>query len=125
MIYFCRSLYLEEAFEALHFRHRRQLRFVCGSLIAAFVGVTLNVYQAKLKEEGNMQERASIPGTDCKDTKFNFGLVHHSSLALTAILSAAFFDTVLPLWGWIVAILNVLGTYAKQKQIWYISGQLR
>ena len=35
---FISSLYLEEAFEALHFQHRRQIRFVIGSLVAALLG---------------------------------------------------------------------------------------
>jgi hypothetical protein len=67
------SLYLEEAFEALHFRHRQQYDFVIGSLIAALVGVSLNVYQAKLKEDNPIELEKH------NNTIFKFGLIHHTS----------------------------------------------
>ena len=96
-------MYLEEAFEALHFRHRQQYDFVIGSLIAALVGVSLNVYQAKLKEDNPIEPEKH------NDTMFKFGLIHHTSLALCAILSAAFFETELSTWAWIISITNILG----------------
>lgn len=102
------SLYLEEAFEALHFRHRRQIRFVVGSLLAAFVGVSLNVYQARLKEDKSLARVYTTETGDCKDAKLNFGLVHHTGLALSAILSTAFFDAVLPSWAWVISMINIL-----------------
>ena len=45
------SLYLEEAFEALNFQHRRQFRFLLGSVFSAAAGVALSLCQARLKED--------------------------------------------------------------------------
>jgi hypothetical protein len=83
------SLYLEEAFEALHFQPNRQIDFVVGSFFSAVVGVGVNLYGIKLK------------GDD------NFGKVHHSALAIAALLSAAFFSTGIPWWGWLACVLNL------------------
>lgn len=101
------SLYLEEAFEALRFRHRQQYEFVIGSLIAALVGVTLNVYQARLKED---KGRESSPQSETEKTRdiFQFGIVHHTSLALCALLSTAFYTTDLSSWEWTLSIINFL-----------------
>ena len=85
------SLYLEEAFQALHFKHRQQYDFVIGSLIAALVGVTLNAYQARLKEDKQLESATQNELDNAKDL-FQFGFVHHTSLALCAILSAAFYQ---------------------------------
>lgn len=84
------SLYLEEAFEALHFQPNRQLDFVIGSIFSAVVSVGLNIYGIRLKED---------------DT---FGKVHHAALGITALLSAAIFATDLPWWGWLMVSLNLV-----------------
>ena len=101
-------MYLEEAFEALHFRHRQQYDFVIGSLIAALVGVTLNVYQARLKEDKRLE---SSPQSETEKTRdiFQFGIVHHTSLALCALLSTAFYTTDLSSWEWTLSVINFLG----------------
>ena len=108
------SLYLEEAFEALHFRHQRQVHFVVGSLVAALLGVTLNVYQAKLKEDKSTESAQRHEIGDSKNVKLHFGLIHHASLGLSAICSTAFFDTILPLWAWIISIVNILGKFTSE-----------
>ena len=95
------SLYVEEAFQALHFQPRRQLDFVVGSVFSAIVGVAVNLYGIRLKEDEN------------------FGKLHHASLALTAVLSAAIFNTDIPWWGWLCAVLNFIAfifvpTYMKK-----------
>ena len=102
------SLYLEEAFQALHFRHRQQSDFVIGSLIAALVGVTLNVYQARLKEDKQPDSSHQNEMERNKDI-FQFGLVRHTSLALCALLSAAFYTTDLSSWEWSLSIINLIG----------------
>lgn len=102
------SLYLEEAFEALHFRHRQQYDFVIGSLIAALVGVSLNVYQAKLKEDKPVERLFPTDAGQNNGTMFKFGLVHHTSLAFCALISAAFFHTELSTWAWIISIINII-----------------
>ena len=83
------SLYLEEAFQALHFQPSRQIDFVLGSLISAFVGVAVSLYGIRLKEDEN------------------FGKLHHVSVGLAAIFSPAFFATDLPWWGWLCSVLNL------------------
>merc|ERR1719220_2542227 len=93
------SLYLEEAFQALHFKHRQQYDFVIGSLIAALVGVTLNAYQARLKEDKQLESATQNELDRAKDL-FQFGFVHHTSLALCAMLSVAFYKTNLSSWEW-------------------------
>jgi len=102
------SLYLEEAFEAMHFRHRQQYDFVIGSLIAALLGVSLNVYQAKLKEDKPVDKLLPTEAGQYNGTIFKFGLIHHASLALCAIISAAFFDTNLSTWAWIISLINII-----------------
>lgn len=84
------SLYLEEAFEALHFRHRKQVGFIVGSLFSAVVGVAVNLYAVRLKEDEH------------------FGRLHHLGLVTAALLSAPIFSTVLPWWGWLAAGLNLV-----------------
>ena len=84
------SLYLEEAFQALHFQPNRQIDFVLGSLISAFVGVAVSLYGIHLKEDEH------------------FGKLHHASLGVAAILSPAFFATDLPWWGWLSSSLNLV-----------------
>ena len=103
------SLYLEEAFQALHFKHRQQYDFVIGSLIAALVGVTLNAYQARLKEDKQLESATQNELHNAKDL-FQFGFVHHTSLALCAMLSAVFYKTNLSSWEWTLATVNLLGT---------------
>ena len=95
------SLYLEEAFQALHFQPSRQIDFVVGSIFSAIVGVGVNLYGIRLKDDEN------------------FGKLHHASLALAAIFSAAIFTTDVPWWGWLGAILNFVAlifvpTYMKK-----------
>ena len=122
-------MYLEEAFEALHFQHRRQLRFMIGSVFAAFVGVALALYQARLKEDDGIcsthkyntlcdtpEVMAAARHFCWKELAFgeqrtvNFSVVHHFSLAVIALTSTIFFDTsLLPSWGWILSIINVAG----------------
>jgi len=84
------SLYLEEAFEALNFQHRRQFRFLLGSVFSAAAGVALSLFQARLKEDPAW-----------------FGRLHHSGLAATALLSALIFDTDMAWWGWLSAVVNL------------------
>jgi len=84
------SLYLEEAFEALNFQHRRQFRFLLGSVFSAAAGVALSLCQARLKEDPAW-----------------FGRLHHLGLAGTALASAAVFDTDLAWWGWLAAVVNL------------------
>ena len=84
------SLYLEEAFQALHFQPNRQIDFVLGALISAFVGVAQNLYAIRLKEDDE------------------FGKLHHASLGLAGLLSIAFFSTELPWWGWLSCVLNLI-----------------
>ncbi len=95
------SLYLEEAFQALHFQPNRQIDFVLGSIFSAIVGVGVNMYGIRLKEDEN------------------FGKLHHASLALAGLLSAAVFTTDIPWWSWICVVLNYLAlifvpTYIKK-----------
>ena len=84
------SLYLEEAFQALHFQPSRQIDFVIGSIFSAVVGVGINLYGIRLKDDEH------------------FGKVHHAALALTALLSGAMFTTDLPWWGWLTCVLNLI-----------------
>lgn len=95
------SLYLEEAFQALHFQPSRQIDFVVGSIFSAIVGVGVNLYGIRLKEDEN------------------FGKLHHASLALAALVSPALFSTSIPWWGWLCAGLNFMAlifvpTYMKK-----------
>lgn len=102
------SLYLEEAFEALHFGQRREVAFVISSLIAALLGVSLNVYQAKLKEDIQVEKLYTYKGGKLNGSIFKFGFIHHTSLAICGVLSAAFFETGLSTTAWIISIINVL-----------------
>ncbi|XP_066992350.1 UDP-N-acetylglucosamine transporter TMEM241 homolog [Anabrus simplex] len=43
------SFYLEEAFSALHFQHRRQLRFYLGCLCSGILGVLLQLWTARVR----------------------------------------------------------------------------
>ncbi|GLG96827.1 Uncharacterized protein GBIM_03725 [Gryllus bimaculatus] len=43
------SLYLEEAFSALHFQHRRQLRFYAGCACSGVLGVLLQLWAARVR----------------------------------------------------------------------------
>ena len=81
-----------------------------GSLIAALLGVSLNVYQAKLKEDNPIDKLLPSDAGQHNGTIFKFGLIHHASLALSALISAAFFDTELSTWAWIISIINIIGT---------------
>lgn len=101
------SLYLEEAFEALHFQHRRQIRFVIGSLVAALLGVILNVYQARLKEDKIAEKQHGTLPKEQHETLFKFGLIHHLGLAFCAILSTLVFETELSTPTWIISIINL------------------
>ena len=92
----------------MHFKHRQQYDFVIGSLIAALVGVTLNAYQARLKEDKQLESATQNELDRAKDL-FQFGFVHHTSLALCAMLSVAFYKTNLSSWEWTLATVNLLG----------------
>ena len=105
------SLYLEEAFEALHFQHRRQIRFVIGSLVAALLGVILNVYQARLKEDKIAEKQHGTLPKEQHETLFKFGLIHHLGLAFCAILSTLVFETELSTPTWIISIINLSGMF--------------
>ena len=105
------SLYLEEAFEALHFQHRRQIRFVIGSLVAALLGVILNVYQARLKEDKIAEKPHGTLPKEQQETLFKFGLIHHLGLAFCAILSTLVFETELSTPTWIISIINLSGMF--------------
>ena len=105
------SLYLEEAFEALHFQHRRQIRFVIGSLVAALLGVILNVYQARLKEDKIAEKQHGTLPKEQQETLFKFGLIHHLGLAFCAILSTLVFETELSTPTWIISIINLSGMF--------------
>lgn len=82
------SLYLEEAFQALHFQPSRQIDFVVGSIFSAIVGVGVNLYGIRLKEDEQ------------------FGKLHHASLSIAALLSPIAFSTSIPWWGWLCSVLN-------------------
>ena len=82
------SLYLEEAFQALHFQPRRQIDFVVGSIFSAVVGVGFNLYGIRLKEDDH------------------FGKLHHAALAVAALTSPLLFTTSIPWWAWLCAALN-------------------
>ena len=84
------SLYLEEAFQALHFQPGRQIDFVVGSIFSAVVGVAVNLYGIRLKEDEH------------------FGKVLHGGLLVTALLSGILFSTNLPWWGWLASTLNLV-----------------
>ena len=105
------SLYLEEAFEALHFQHRRQIRFVIGSLVAALLGVILNVYQARLKEDKIAEKQHGTLPKEQQETLFKFGWIHHLGLAFCAILSTLVFETELSTPTWIISIINLSGMF--------------
>ena len=68
------SLYLEEAFEALHFQEGSQVMFLLGSAVSAVAGVVLHLYQSRLRNDAN------------------FGRVHHVGLFLTALASLVPFE---------------------------------
>jgi len=84
------SLYLEESFQALHFQPSRQIDFVVGSIFSAVVGVAVNLYGIRLKEDEH------------------FGKVLHGGLLVTALLSGILFTTNLPWWGWLASTLNLI-----------------
>ena len=84
-----------------------------GSLIAALVGVALNVYQAKLKEDKPAEKLYGTEASQHKDTIYQFSLIHHTSLALCAVISPAFFETELSAWAWIIALINILGKLCR------------
>lgn len=95
------SLYLEEAFQALHFQPSRQIDFVLGSIFSAIMGVGFNLYGIRLKEDEN------------------FGKLHHAALAVAALTSSVIFHTDIPWWAWLCAVLNFIGlifvpTYLKK-----------
>jgi len=95
------SLYLEEAFEALHFKPRRQIEFVVGSIFSALVGVGYNLYGIRLKEDEN------------------FGKLHHAALAVASLASPILFNIDIPWWAWLCAVFNFIAlifvpTYLKK-----------
>jgi len=86
------SIYLEEAFSALHFHHHRQELFVVGCLASAVLGTSASLYGTRLKQDEY------------------FGPVCHLAWAATVGLSAfVFFDT-MEVWQWILVTLNVVST---------------
>lgn len=104
------SLYLEEAFEALHFQHRRQIRFIFGSVLCAVSGALLYLLQSRIKD------------------KESFGRVHHSGLVIAAVLSLTVFPTDLPWWAWALATINLVfapmvPTHIKPEDNFMTSGE--
>ena len=95
------SFYLEESFQALHFQHRKQIRFILGSVFSAVVGVALNLY---------LNHSAFNPkNTDTNRSKWVPSAQHHVGLVIAALVSIFTFDDLyLPWWGWFFAILNLL-----------------
>jgi len=84
------SLYLEEAFQALKFRHDRQELFVTGCLFSAFFVTTINIYSVRLKEDEY------------------FGLVANLASAGTAVLSLFLFNSPLQTWQSVLIGVNLV-----------------
>eukprot|EP00088_Acartia_fossae_P005092 TRINITY_DN12228_c0_g1_i11.p1 TRINITY_DN12228_c0_g1~~TRINITY_DN12228_c0_g1_i11.p1 ORF type:complete len:308 (-),score=47.88 TRINITY_DN12228_c0_g1_i11:238-1161(-) len=84
------SLYLEEAFQALQFRHDRQELFVTGCLASAILIACLNLYSTVLKEDDK------------------FGLVQNCASGATAILSVWMFPSPLSTIQYILMMLNLV-----------------
>jgi len=86
------SFYLEEAFEALHFHHDRQELFLFGCFASAVLGATANLYSVRLKQDEY------------------FGPVHHLALGTGALISPMIFTEELPVWKWILVVINVVSS---------------
>jgi len=84
------SLYLEEAFQALQFRHDRQELFVTGCLASAVLIACLNLYTTVLKEDDK------------------FGLVQNVSSGVTALLSILIFPSELTTLQYVLMVLNLV-----------------
>nr|ACO14928.1 Transmembrane protein C18orf45 [Caligus clemensi] len=100
------SIYLEEAFEALNFQHRRQMSFLLGSLASGISGAALNAFLCNgLK---------SISPS---------GLVVHSGTLVSVVGSwMVFANGPLPLWAWILILVNLtlhllVPTYFNTKDV--------
>lgn len=89
------SLYLEEAFSALHFQHRRQLRFYAGCLCSGVLGALLQLWTARGARTGG---RA-------------FPRVQAAARAIAAALSVLVFGRgdLLPA-VWLGVVANLLAT---------------
>jgi hypothetical protein len=86
------SLYLEEAFQALHFRHDKQGLFLTGCLFSAMFTACYNIYSVRLKEEEY------------------FGLLLNVASAGTAIVSIFLFSSDLKWWQWTLIGVNLAST---------------
>lgn len=91
------SFYLEEAFQALNFQHRKQVRFIVGSILSAVAGVALNLY---LSHHHNKTTYVS--------KSLKYPPPHHVGSFFASILSifAFEFKKSLPWWGWVILVLN-------------------
>eukprot|EP00096_Caligus_rogercresseyi_P011309 TRINITY_DN4409_c0_g1_i1.p1 TRINITY_DN4409_c0_g1~~TRINITY_DN4409_c0_g1_i1.p1 ORF type:complete len:323 (+),score=89.51 TRINITY_DN4409_c0_g1_i1:152-1120(+) len=84
------SIYLEEAFEALNFQHRRQMGFLLGSLAGGMSGAALNAFL-------------------CNGLKPPGGLLVHVGTLVSVVGSWAVFSLgpSLPPWAWILIAANL------------------
>jgi len=86
------SLYLEEAFMALKFRHDRQELFLAGCVFSAVFMAAFNLYSVRLKEDEY------------------FGLLQNSASGITAVSSVFLFTDDLQLWQWIIIGINLVSS---------------
>lgn len=93
------SLYLEEAFQALQFRHDRQELFVTGCLASAVLVACLNLYSTVLKEDDK------------------FGLITNGASAITAILSFWMFPQELSTLQYFLILVNLISALPIPSQL--------
>ena len=79
--------------------------------MAALLGVILNVFQARLKEDRMAEKQHGTLPKELQETLFKFGLIHHLGLAFCAILSTLLFETELSMPTWIISIINLSGIF--------------
>ncbi|CAB4055464.1 unnamed protein product [Lepeophtheirus salmonis] len=85
------SIYLEEAFEALNFQHRRQMSFLLGSLVSGVSGAGLNAYICNF----------------CKSPPS--GIIAHVGTMVCVVGSwIVFSQAQLPNWAWILVAVNLV-----------------
>nr|ACO12427.1 Transmembrane protein C18orf45 [Lepeophtheirus salmonis] len=85
------SIYLEEAFEALNFQHRRQMGFLLGSLVSGVSGAGLNAYICNF----------------CKSPPS--GIIAHVGTMVCVVGSwIVFSQAQLPNWAWILVAVNLV-----------------
>lgn len=93
------SLYLEEAFQALQFRHDRQELFVTGCLASAILIACLNLYSTVLKEDEK------------------FGMLQNGTSGITAILSIWMFPTQLSTTQYVLIFINLIAALPIPSQL--------